>query len=246
MWKMCCCGLLFVSLGCSRSAVVVVPDNPSSADESTASERRVARGQDGETDGVAFAFPEDEGGVLLAKVLPPTETEAAETDRAKPVRRSSVSANWKLPALPLPPTLTALPRLPAPSKPSHLRPRLAIEETLGELPDAVILPQIQALPNGERVSVASVDANEPLALPILALPVTDRASLDDPTMEASIVAAVAATIPSRTAKAPFLKLTLPDPYDHRRSETTPTLPESDQPLTATLRTPGNPRTTPPR
>jgi len=90
-----------------------------------------------------------------------------------------------------------------------------IDETLSGLPDTPLLPQIPSLPEGGRVRVSSVDVNQPLPLPILAQPISDRASLDDPTAEVSSAAAVAAPIPPRITKAPFLKLTLPDPYDHR-------------------------------
>jgi hypothetical protein len=237
----CCCGLLFLTLGCSRSAVVTLPENPSRSDEIST----VARAQDGEPDAGDFSTPEDAGGAPLAKSLPPKQSKAAESNRPKAVRLSSTSVDWKLPAVTLPPTHSAPPRLPAQPRSSSLRPRLVTAESLNEPPDAPILPQIQALPEWERVRVASADVNEPLSLPILALPVSDRASLDDPTMEASIAAAVSATIPSRTAKAPFLKLTLPDPYDHRRRLTT-TMTESEQPLTATPRIPEKSRTVPPR
>jgi hypothetical protein len=110
-----------------------------------------------------------------------------------------------------------MPRLPASTPSSPLRPRLILDETLGGFPDALILPQVPDFPDAGRVRVPSRDVHEPLALPIQGQPVPDRASLDDPTTDASIAAALAAPIPARTTKAPFLKLTLPDPYEHRRT-----------------------------
>jgi hypothetical protein len=233
--QMCYGGLLLAAMGCSRSAVVVAPEGASHADELAATP--IVRGQDGESDGASFSFPDDAGGVLLAKVLPPKETEAARVDRTEPLRRSALSANWKPPALPLPASHAAMPRLPDPAKPVPLRPRLVIEETLDGLSDVPVLPQLPSLPDAGRVRVPSVDVNEPLALPVLAHPVPDRASLDDPTAEASVEAALTATIPPRTAKAPFLKMTLPDPYDHRRPETMTGLPETEQPAAGTPRIP---------
>src|SRR5262249_51795249 len=117
-----------------------------------------------------------------------------------------------------------------------LRPRLVLDETPSGLPDSPILPQLPSLPDGDRVRVPSVDVNQPIPLPMLARPVADRAPLDDPTADASAVAALAAPIPSRTTKAPFLKLTLPDPYDRRRSET-PTSAESSEFPVGTPQTP---------
>jgi len=225
---MCCGGLLLALLGCSRSAVVVAPEGASHADEPATKVRQVARGQDAEAENARFAFPDDAGGVLLAKVLTPKETPASRPDRTPPPRRSSSSVGMKPPTLPLPPSHTAMPHPPSLVKSAPVRPRLVIDETLSGLPDTPILPQPQSLPEGGRVRVSSVDVNQPIALPILARPVSDRAPLDDPTAEASSVAAVAAPIPSRVTKAPFLKLTLPDPYDHRRPETIATPAESKE------------------
>ncbi len=234
--KMCVGGLLLALAGCSRSAVVVAPENASRADEPAAARQVVPR-QDGETEDVRFAFPEDAGGDLLAKVLPPKETEAPPLERAEPPRRSAASARWTSPALPLPTTPTAMPRLPRPVKTTPLLPRLVIEETLGGLLETPLFPQPPSLPDTGRVRVPSANVNEPIPLPIQAQPVSDRASLDDPTAEASTAAAVAAPIPARTTKAPFLKLTLPDPYDHRRMDSVTTLAEQAEPALGTPRTP---------
>lgn len=73
-------------------------------------------------------------------------------------------------------------------------------------------------PEAGRIRAPSPDVNQFIPLPILAQPISDRASLDDPTRDASTAAATAAPIPSRTRKAPFVKRTLPDPYDHRRTD----------------------------
>jgi hypothetical protein len=75
-----------------------------------------------------------------------------------------------------------------------------------------------ARPKADRGRVASPDVNQPIPLPILAQPVSDRVSLDDPTAAASTAAATAARIPPRTGKAPFVERTLPDPYDRRRTD----------------------------
>lgn len=77
---------------------------------------------------------------------------------------------------------------------------------------------------------ARANVNQLIPLPILAQPAPDRASLDDPTRDASTAAAIAAPIPPRTRKAPFVKRTFPDPYERRRTDV-PVLEESqDFPL----------------
>lgn len=257
-------GLLLCLLGCSRSAVVMAPENNAHSDES-ASAKSLARAQTDEsasakpsaraqTDNAAsdksparggveeaaskkpvaqaakndakaapFRFPEDAGGRLLAKVLPPKDVEPTRLQPIAPAPRRakgspSPSDYGKLPSLPLPPTSAALPRLSGETRDVRLRPTLVLDETLGGLPDALVLTHAPSLPECRRVRIASLDVNEPIPLPILAHPVSDRASLDDPTLDASTAAAIAATIPARTNKAPFLKLTLPDPYDQRRTE----------------------------
>jgi hypothetical protein len=82
----------------------------------------------------------------------------------------------------------------------------------------VSLSSLAGEPDSRRIRAASPDVNQPIPLPILAQPVSDRAPLDDPTADASTAAATSAPIPPRTRKAPFVKRTLPDPYDNRRTE----------------------------
>lgn len=76
---------------------------------------------------------------------------------------------------------------------------------------------VMKLPANPKVAWSSPDINEPIPLPILARPVVDRASLDDPSGDASQAAALASSVPDRTTPAPFLRLTLPDPFEHRNT-----------------------------
>jgi hypothetical protein len=161
-----------------------------------------------------FRFPDDAGGALLAKVLPPSQAGGLAADRSRGPRRST-RQSLDAPALPLPPSMPDLPRLPA-SKRQPLRPRLTLEEGLDDVASHSPLPQAPTLPGGERVRVASPDVNAPVPLPVLARPASDRAPVEDVTGEASTAAALAAPMPQRTTPAPFLKLTVPDPYEHRR------------------------------
>jgi hypothetical protein len=79
------------------------------------------------------------------------------------------------------------------------------------------------------VREASPDVNQPVPLPRLARPALDRAPVEDVTAEASTAAALAAPMPQRTTPARFLKLTVPDPYEHRRPLGLPVPPEQTTP-----------------
>src|SRR5262249_20708768 len=122
-------------------------------------------------------------------------------------------------------------RRPAP------RPRVVSEELPGTARESVALPQEASLPMTERVRVASADVHEPLPLPVLATPVIDRASLDDATGEASATAALAVILPPRTSPAPFLRLTVPDPYELRRPLTLVPSTDKAEPVASTPQTP---------
>lgn len=187
---------------------------------------------------VPFRLPEDAGGVLLAKILPPQDAPTTRLEQRQPTpRRSSDSSFAAPPVLPLPSSQAAMPRLSPKAKRVSLRPSLVFEETLSSPSDTPVLPQVSALPEHDRVRVPSIDVNEPIPVPILATPLSERASLDDPTSDASTSAAIAAPIPPRASKAPFLKLMLPDPYDHRHGD----VPRSEESREFPLGTPQIPR-----
>ena len=69
----------------------------------------------------------------------------------------------------------------------------------------------------------------PPRLPILATPMPERASLDDPTMAASTAAVLAAPPPERTTPAPYTRMGVPDPFEHRRPLTLRVPPEGTAP-----------------
>jgi hypothetical protein len=190
-----------------------------------------------ETHDVGFRFPDDAGGTLLAKILPPGEMEEQNENRGEPLCHFSPPGEPPVPSLPLPPSEAALAELPAETTTVAFSPRMVTEEPLADFSEAAPLLPAPPMPVGARIRVPSVDVNQPIPLPVRPQPVPDRASLDDPTAEFSAAAAVSAKMPTRQGKAPFLKLTLPDPYDHRRPARISIPPESDQPVTATPRTP---------
>ena len=69
------------------------------------------------------------------------------------------------------------------------------------------------------------------------MPTADRAPLDDPTVEASTTAALAAPMPQRIKPVPYFRVTVPDPFDNRRPLNLPAPAEDDNPRTGTVHPP---------
>jgi hypothetical protein len=198
-------------------------------------------GVTGDEPNVAEAAPvEDRESALLAELLAPA-TRDARLDATSAPRRVRLP-EFHEPGLPTTPGDLPLPRLPL--EKSRTKPRLA--ELADPLPllDQLISPQLPEspyLPVGPRLRVPSPDVNEPIPLPVLAGLVPDRAALDDPTIEASLAAALALSPPLRATAIPFVRFVLPNPFEHRetiRLREPP--PEDSTPVTATPRVPGKP------
>jgi hypothetical protein len=100
------------------------------------------------------------------------------------------------------------------------------------------VPERRELPAGELAYVPSVSLSGPLPLPMLASPVRESFSSDDATTDFSLAAALAATPPARSNPAPFLRLTIPDPFEnHPAARLSTELPEPSVPVTTTPRAP---------
>jgi len=172
----------------------------------------VARGK--VEDAGPFRFPDDEGGKLLARLLAPPES-LPPTRTTEPRQRRGVKT---LPNLTAPPSpqVVVLPRLTAEEPRRTPAPQLlAPELPLGGHEEPVIIPPMPSFSVGERLRVPSSDVDKPVDLPPTAQPLADRASLADPTLPASREAVLSATMPGRKGPAPFLRFTLPDPFEHR-------------------------------
>jgi hypothetical protein len=226
-------GVWLAVSGCGRQAVVApVTDLVSDRNPDAPGPRP----KDEEPAG-GFAFPRDAGGSLLAKVLPPADRTVGPGDRTtQPVPRPAPPNKATFEPLPPARAQNVAPPLPAKARVAPL-PRLVSEETLEVPRERVALPAEASLPAAERVRVPSPDINEPVALPVLAQPVPDRVSLEDPTGDASTAAALAATLPQRVIPAPFLRLALPEPFEYRRPLTLATPAEMGEPRTGTPQTP---------
>ena len=168
-----------------------------------------------EGDGETFRFPEDKGGQLLSRLLAPPETLPLVKPQPRP--RPSPKA-VEQPTLPLP-QLVTLPSVLADQPRRTVPPQgLLTPEQALDGPDAPLpLPETLQFAVSDRPRLPSVDVEKPVGLAVMAQPLPDRGALADPTLPASRVAVLAAPLPERTTPAPFLRLTLPDPFEHRDS-----------------------------
>lgn len=224
---------LILLCGCTRTALSPEAEAKSTADEPN---KPAAEKKETPEPTEAFRFPKDVGGALLAQQLAPSLSN--ERIGGGPGKRTGTSTKaLKMPQMPLPVDSAELPRLPSPRKLKLLRPRLVSAETLDDNGPELILPERALLPAGARVRSASRDLNEPLSLPPLAQPVPNRASLEDATVDVSAAAVLTGELPQRALPAPFLRLTLPDPQDHRRPVQLPEMAESAAPQTGSPQTP---------
>lgn len=186
-----------------------------------------------------FVFPTDKGGKLLEQRLTPAaKLPALPEDPAQP-RHRAVPATIARPELPLPTNPIPVARLPLATSANPVRPRaLADEPPLAHNKAEPSRPQRSELPTVALVRLPAVDAERPALLPTLAQPVLDREPLTDPTTDASLKAALAAVPPERTTPAPFVRESLPDPFENGQVVKVRTPPaDADAPYTGPPRLP---------
>jgi hypothetical protein len=234
--------LLMAVSGCGKAELaprdaapkfdVAAPPSVDSAAQCNAGEELVLQKEEpkpSSSEDPGFRFPEDHAGALLAKTLPPSELRPV-IERTTEPRQRPGSPRVESPSLPLPPCHTDLPRVVIVSK-HTTQPHPLMEEAFFLTHADALLPTAIVLEAAERVRVPSVDVNKPMPLPILAKPLSDRALFDDVTTDASNAAALSGTMPTRTTPAPFLKLTVPDPFENRKPVAPPVTQSEDVPNT---------------
>ena len=199
--------LPFTLVGSGRTRGVAVGDEAERGKSNL-----VARGMaDDET--TPFRFPDDEGGRLLSRLLAPPEN--LPPQRTTEPRRRPTPKPLENPA-PVPPQVVALPRLTTEgSRRTPLPQLVAPELPLGGHDTPVVIPTTPSFPVGERLRVSSIDVEQPSSLPPMAQPVPDKAAATDPALAASREVVLTGTMPERKNPAPFLRLALPDPFEHR-------------------------------
>jgi hypothetical protein len=173
-----------------------------------------------------FAFANDSGGKILGRLLPPTvPAQLPATPAAAPKPRRGL-LGLERPEVPTAAPPTTLPAAP-PAKQPPLRPRpLPDNAPLLDMLLEAATPQRLELPAGERVRTPARDVNLPVELPTQARYQADRAPLEDPTAELSVEKANGRALPVRSTPAPFVRVNLPEPFEHRAAvkATTPEPP----------------------
>jgi hypothetical protein len=166
-------------------------------------------------DGGTFPFPNDAGGKALAKSLAPA------SPKPMPAGSPTVRKERQLPPFLESPSPTgadvtgSLPRLPIAAakvvRPSPLPDRVP-SDLGGIVPQ---LPPRSDFPTGPLTRQESRDLSKPAELPILSTrPVPDRAPLADPTVEFTAQSVISQTLPLRTGPTGFIRINLPDPFEH--------------------------------
>ena len=213
------CVLLAVS-GCSRTSGPAAALPALSAQVAVATETEEPAG---------FAFAQDEGGRLAYERLAVSRAEALES-----VPFATAPRPWRSAKLEqLPSAALALIDVPAiahvsaleHSKPARARPALDTPPLV--MNDKTVLA---ALPAFQAAPKVRVEGPDPLKVPPLVTssrPPETLSPAADPTEEASRQIALAALTVLRTQPAPFLRLTIPDPFEHLKAvrlRSTPTEP----------------------
>jgi hypothetical protein len=198
-----------------QAEVVAGEDKPESRKEGRADSASVPKPEQAATPNGAFRFPDDSGGKALAQVLaPPAPPRLPMEAPARPRER-------RVPDL----LDVSRPQSPDPGGP---QPRLSLPASNGTrptaLPDRVpadlggvfpSLPERTELATGPLTRRDGPDISKPPDLPILSpKPVADRAPLTDPTFEFTARSVISPSLPLRTDPAGFVRINLPDPFEH--------------------------------
>jgi hypothetical protein len=166
--------------------------------------------------GDGFPFAADRGGKLLSQLLAPSETEIARKSAiASQPRRFPDLESRRHPEAPLTPLLPDLPRPLALPPARSVQPRsLPDEPPLTRTLFTLALPETPQLPVSPGVRLPSLNPEQPAPAPILAQPRSEHGATDHPTAAFSTATALAAPLPERTRPVPFMRLVLPDPFEH--------------------------------
>lgn len=177
---------------------------------------------------VAFEYPADLGGQLVAKVVTPKppplpageKLGVTPKPRAIPVRLLEPEFNIRVKSIPQP---------ILPAKPSEVKltsPPERVPAALGQGADDV--PAKPKLPVAPGITQRARDVNLPPAMPTLGRPASDRVSLDDPTTEFGNAVIVAPPVKVPLTVAGFLKVALPNPFE-LGEQVKPKLPPTVEP-----------------
>jgi hypothetical protein len=190
------------------AVVVAEKPEPAAAAEPVAKNEPIA-------DGGSFPFPDDAGGKALAKALTPGAPPPMPAAAPTAPKERKLPPFLDAPAPPLPDAAGSPPRLGLPpikeARPVPLADRVPLDLG-GVVPDLPARPEIAT---GPLTRTEGRDVSKPAELPILSpKPVADRAPLADPTAEFTAASVISPSLPLRTDPAGFVRINLPDPFEH--------------------------------
>jgi hypothetical protein len=166
-------------------------------------------------DGRSFAFPDDAGGKALSKTLTPAAPPPMPAAAPAAPKERKVPPFLDAPAPPMPDAASTPPRLGLPPikdvRPAPLPDRVPLDLG-GVIPELPARPEIAT---GPLTRTEGRDVSRPADLPVLSpKPVSDRASLADPTAEFTAGSVINPNLPLRTEQAGFVRINLPDPFEN--------------------------------
>ena len=151
----------------------------------------------------------------IAELVAPGSSVAPAFNIATPIAWPAARAVEQV-DVPIKPIALTPVRLPLPPL-KDIKPRSAPEGTpLVSYREAIQGPKQVELPTKPLIRLPALDVHTPLAIPILARPTADRASLGEPAFEASVDAAMKRFAPTRDRPVPFTPYNLPDPFENFR------------------------------
>jgi hypothetical protein len=207
------CGKPPVSGGVTQGPSIAVADQALEVKDAAQAKKETVAAPLAE--GGVFQFTDDDGGKLLAKRLaPPAPAPIGPPRVTLSPRDRQLPGSIANPEIPGALGSLAPPHLPLPSRidfqPMPLPDRVPAEisQSVPSTPERIVFPV------GSLAKNDTPDVKQPTALPILARPTPDRASLEDPTVEFTAQSIINNNLPLRSTTAPFVKVTLPDPFEN--------------------------------
>lgn len=162
-----------------------------------------------------FAFPDDTGGKLLAQLLPPSAPPIIPPVAPTGPRVRALPSYLEAPTPAFGETASSIPRFATPPTKPVMPNALPDRVPVDLAPLMPQLPERSAWPTGPLSREPARDLNQSNDLPLLSLqPVPDRAPLADPTVEFTAQSVISTNLPLRIEQTPFLRLLLPDPFEH--------------------------------
>lgn len=160
-----------------------------------------------------FAFPADQGGAAIARVVTPNVARPLPADKfAVAPKPRAIPARVREPDAARPASYALSPLLPPkPPAPKPANPAERVPLDLGARADGV--PAKPVLPVAAVVTERARDANIPPAAPVLGRALVERVGLDDPTAELGNAAIVSASVRVPPAASAFVKASVPDPFE---------------------------------